>query len=223
VQARTVVPESASAEGNQEANEAKGEAKGTESKEEPKRVLRPRKTEDQKRSPEEFIPLVVSREEYSKNIYEFTHFPGLKLASEFVKARRSMAGGEKAVDKLGMLRYTKELIPCALTRLPDQKLEQTALELFKSVQGFMGDRHYSFADRSVLTITYLHSLLLVSYAKLWKYWRITLHSATRPTVRWKSLSLSLSLSLSSLLFAGSSCLVCVCRLLKASDYDLDLY
>lgn len=97
-----------------------------------------------------FAPFIVSREEYSKPHYDLGLFTGLKSRADFVKAKKTDT--DKATVQLGMLRYTKEPLPCALTKLSSPQAEQAALEVFKSIQGFMGDRHYSFADSLVCEI-----------------------------------------------------------------------
>lgn len=46
-----------------------------------------------------------------------------------------------------MLRFSKDVIPKSLTTLNDDvELSEKAVELFKSIQGFMLDRHYNFPD-----------------------------------------------------------------------------
>jgi len=46
-----------------------------------------------------------------------------------------------------MLRWTKDNLVTGLTKLPPENdLEEKAIQLFKSVQGFMRDRFYTFAD-----------------------------------------------------------------------------
>lgn len=81
--------------------------------------------------------------EYSKLEYELQSFPGLRSIAEF--------GGKKAKDKknnIGMLKHTKENIPTSLTKL-DSSLEVEAQNMFKSVQGFMHDRHWTYPESLV--------------------------------------------------------------------------
>lgn len=85
--------------------------------------------------------------------YELYLFPGLRAPASYAKGK---VFGKKAL-KAGMLFFTKDVIPTSLTKIvPDVQTEeekkylkqmvQIAIQLFKSVQGFMGDRHYSFQD-----------------------------------------------------------------------------
>lgn len=91
--------------------------------------------------------LVLEMSEYSKSDYELLKFPQLKSASDFVKNQieRGRAIEDKAQEKLGMLKYSKDALVTALTKVPNE-LEDKACQLFKTVQGFMGDRFYSFPD-----------------------------------------------------------------------------
>jgi myosin heavy subunit len=85
--------------------------------------------------------------------FEIHLFPGLRAPSEFAEGKLF---GKKAL-KTGMLFFTKEIIPTTLTKIvPDvqtpeereylRQMVQIGIQVFKSVQGFMGDRHYSFQD-----------------------------------------------------------------------------
>lgn len=87
--------------------------------------------------------------EYSQDKYALANFHNLKSVSDFLKAKTSRSGvGNKAQERLNMLRWTKDNLVSGLTKLPPDMpdLEEKAIQLFKSVQGFMGDRFYTFAD-----------------------------------------------------------------------------
>lgn len=52
---------------------------------------------------------------------------------------------DKAQEKLGMLKFSKDALLTSLTKLSPE-LEEKAVQAFKSIQGFMKDRSYSFSD-----------------------------------------------------------------------------
>lgn len=96
--------------------------------------------------------IVFDPAEYSQDKYALEKFPMLKSVGDFVKTKTSRSGvGNKAQEKLGMLRYTKDNLVSGLTKLPSD-MEEKAIQLFKSVQGFMGDRYYTYTDVLVIHI-----------------------------------------------------------------------
>lgn len=86
---------------------------------------------------------------YSSPTYEFVKFHDLRSANNYAQGK--LFGKEQSKQK--MFRFIKSVIPNSLTKLNDDpRLCEMALDLFKSIQGFMLDRAYSFPDSLVPTI-----------------------------------------------------------------------
>jgi myosin heavy subunit len=78
---------------------------------------------------------------YRKDQFQLARFSGLKSGDDYVSGKFF---GKQAL-KDSMLTWNKDVIPNALCKL-HSGLEKTALNLFRNIQGFMGDRSYSFPD-----------------------------------------------------------------------------
>ena len=77
--------------------------------------------------------------------YSIHLLPVLRSGDEYAKGK--LLG--KSKYKLTMLQWSKESIPRSLTRLSfndHDQFNQLAIQLFKSIQGYMGDRAYTFVD-----------------------------------------------------------------------------
>eukprot|EP00697_Spironema_sp_BW2_P016732 gnl/Spiro4/8126_TR4286_c0_g1_i1.p1 gnl/Spiro4/8126_TR4286_c0_g1~~gnl/Spiro4/8126_TR4286_c0_g1_i1.p1 ORF type:complete len:1210 (+),score=449.32 gnl/Spiro4/8126_TR4286_c0_g1_i1:55-3684(+) len=70
------------------------------------------------------------------NSFNLSQCPILKTPQEFVKGK--MFGKDNL--KAGMMFWTKSSIHTSLTRLPDPKLDKLAVNNFKNILGFMGDK-----------------------------------------------------------------------------------
>lgn len=86
------------------------------------------------------------RSKYSSDIYTLARYPELRSPSQFAED----SFFNKKNLKASMLIFSKDVIPKSLTKLDeDTFLNGLAVELFKMIQGFCGDRHYSFPDTLV--------------------------------------------------------------------------
>ena len=82
----------------------------------------------------------------SSSEFDLARYPELRSSNAF--AAGSMFN--KKALKQNMLKYTRDVIPKSLTLMDDDSLlTDKAIELFKSLQGFTLDRHYSFPDTLV--------------------------------------------------------------------------
>ena len=96
----------------------------------------PTKTRVTKRSSQYFNAATYMDEKYALAL-----FPKLKTEEDYVSGRLFGRSALKAT----MLSWNKEVIPNALTQM-QLDLETDCLSIFKSILGFMGDRHYAFPD-----------------------------------------------------------------------------
>lgn len=79
--------------------------------------------------------------EYTQDQYKLARFRNLRTGQDF--AAKSVLKKKKVMAN--MLYHSKSALPRSLTSL-DASLDAMAVELFKSVQGFMGDRTLQFPD-----------------------------------------------------------------------------
>eukprot|EP00456_Euglypha_rotunda_P032183 TRINITY_DN2496_c0_g1_i19.p1 TRINITY_DN2496_c0_g1~~TRINITY_DN2496_c0_g1_i19.p1 ORF type:complete len:917 (-),score=227.72 TRINITY_DN2496_c0_g1_i19:155-2878(-) len=94
---------------------------------------------------------------YKPTKYNIHLFPKLRTPDSF--SRGALFNKKKLTRS--MLKFSKEVIPRSLTRMAigggrdkakKKFLDKTAVQMFKSLQGVMGDRHYSFPDALALEI-----------------------------------------------------------------------
>lgn len=78
---------------------------------------------------------------YTDQKYRWTVYPNLRDTNDFAEGKMF----QKKALKKGMFKHTTNPIPKSISLL-DKVEEIEATQAFKSVQGFMGDRHYSFPD-----------------------------------------------------------------------------
>lgn len=83
---------------------------------------------------------------YSVESYRLAKYPNLRPANDFISGKYFL-NSKKA--KQGMMKFTKDAIPKTLTKIDNENSHNEGIGLFKSVQGFMGDRHYSFPETLV--------------------------------------------------------------------------
>lgn len=83
---------------------------------------------------------------YSQDEFELARYEELRTPNNYAEGPSK----EKKGLKSGMLKFDKNVIPKSLLRLNDDgSLSDRAIEVFKMIQGFMLDRHYSFPDTLV--------------------------------------------------------------------------
>ena len=75
-------------------------------------------------------------------LFQFEKFPGLKSKNQF--AKRFGVAHDRLRD--GMLDWSREPIHTSLTRIDDHDpaIRAMGVKLFRSVMGYMGDRHYTY-------------------------------------------------------------------------------
>lgn len=83
--------------------------------------------------------------EYSSSKYTFARYSKLRSPNDYVASLIMY----KQFTKEGRLGFIKGVIPTSLTKMDKQSLVQSSIHMFKSIQGFMGNRHYSFPDSLV--------------------------------------------------------------------------
>jgi hypothetical protein len=84
---------------------------------------------------------------YRQDLYELSFFPKLKSGDDYVSGKLFGRGTLRET----MLTWNKDVIPNCLTQIISS-LEKVGLNNFRDIQGFMGDRSYSFADTLALEI-----------------------------------------------------------------------
>jgi hypothetical protein len=90
---------------------------------------------------------LFDKAKYQLPDYELQGWPGLRSANDFSTGAITL---NKNKFKANMLRFSKDAIPKSLSELGNETdLMLKAVEIFKSIQGFMGDRHYSYPDTLV--------------------------------------------------------------------------
>jgi myosin heavy subunit len=132
--------------------------------------------------------------------YELHLFTNLCSPNEYAKGKLF---GKKSL-KAGMLYWTKDVIPKPLTKVvvdaqtPEEakfakQLHQHAIQVFKGLQGFMGDRSYSFPDSLAAEVleTCLRSYMLRDELFVQIVKQLRRNSKVESTIRgWQMLALA---------------------------------
>lgn len=94
----------------------------------------------------------LDKSEFEDDDWRWTKYKGMRSATDFCKGVLMGKGKVKQT----MTRFVKKVMPNPLTRIKGENkdLVLRAVELFKSIQGFMGDRHYSFPDSLVAELLF---------------------------------------------------------------------
>jgi myosin heavy subunit len=96
--------------------------------------------------PQQSASPFFDEEKYKDETYAFYRFGDLRSTNSYAADKIY----KKEESKSKMLRFIKSVIPNSLTKLnEDPKLAESAVEMFKAIQGFMLDRQYSFPDSLV--------------------------------------------------------------------------